>query len=91
MKKIITVITVVLLVTGMVFAGGKKDSDTGTAQTHTIAVGGSTSVTPLMELFQAEYEKANPTSKLPSAAQVPETELKAQAKELTKSVCPAAS
>ena len=34
------------------------------AQNHTISVGGSTSVTPLMELFQADYEKSHSNIKI---------------------------
>ena len=49
-------------ISGFAFAGGGQASSQpapAQVQQHTIAVGGSTSVTPLMELFQAEYEKAN--------------------------------
>ena len=63
MKKLITIIAVALLVTGLAFAGGKKE-DKSPSQTHTIAIGGSTSVTPLMELFQAEYEKTHSNVKI---------------------------
>ena len=53
-----------LLITGPAFAGGGKETSqaaqpASVAQSHTITVGGSTSVTPLMELFQADYEKAH--------------------------------
>jgi len=40
------------------FAGGSSDSG------YTIEVGGSTSVTPLMELFAAEYAKVKPNVKV---------------------------
>ena len=49
----------IFIMTG-VFAGGKKDEpaqpqkQTQAAVPYTIEVGGSTSVTPLMELFAAE-------------------------------------
>ena len=69
MKKLAFVFLVLLLAIGFAFAGGGKDSNQKSAaqpaasgsapQPHTISVGGSTSVTPLMELFQADYEKAN--------------------------------
>jgi len=39
-------------------------SQTGTAQPYTIEVGGSTSVTPLMEMFAHEYEKVKPNIKV---------------------------
>ena len=55
-----------------VFAGGAKDSGSpGGGQAaaaapapYTIEVGGSTSVTPLMELLAAEYQKAKPHIKI---------------------------
>ena len=59
MKKFFTVIAVLLMVVGLVFTGCNKAKPQPAAQSHIISVGGSTSVTPLMELFQAEYEKAN--------------------------------
>jgi len=59
MKKFFTVLAVLLMVAGLVFTGCKKEKPAAAAQPHTISVGGSTSVTPLMELFQAEYEKAH--------------------------------
>ncbi|MDR2434057.1 MAG: phosphate ABC transporter substrate-binding protein [Treponema sp.] len=49
-----------------VFAGGAKDSNNqnqGEAP-YTIEVGGSTSVTPLMELFAADYQKLRPNIKI---------------------------
>jgi phosphate transport system substrate-binding protein len=53
-----------------VFAGGRGDSGRqsqsaapGTAS-YTIEVGGSTSVTPLMELLAADYQKAKPNIKI---------------------------
>jgi phosphate transport system substrate-binding protein len=65
MKKLIVIAVIFLLAAGGAFAKG--NADTGSppvVQTHTIAVGGSTSVTPLMELFQAEYEKAHGNVKI---------------------------
>jgi phosphate transport system substrate-binding protein len=51
-----------------VFAGGAKDSNsTGQNQgnaPYTIEVGGSTSVTPLMELLAADYQKLKPHIKI---------------------------
>ena len=65
MKKLLGVLTVFALIAGISCKGANsKNSASQTAgssvqvsKAHTIAVGGSTSVTPLMELFQAEYEK----------------------------------
>jgi len=51
------------VVTDFAFATGNNEKKANT-QAHTISVGGSTSVTPLMELFQAEYEKANSNIKI---------------------------
>ena len=59
-------------VLGSVFAGGAKDGGAqsggqGGAQSsapYTIEVGGSTSVTPLMELLAAEYAKVRPNVKI---------------------------
>ena len=65
MKKILVIAAVVLMTVGLVFAKGTSDTETAnTVQTHTIAIGGSTSVSPLMELFQAEYEKNNSNVKI---------------------------
>ena len=49
-----------------VFAGGNKDSGTENrgAAPFTIEIGGSTSVTPLMEQLADEYQKANPHIKV---------------------------
>ncbi|MDR1574851.1 MAG: phosphate ABC transporter substrate-binding protein [Treponema sp.] len=49
-----------------VFAGGAKDSNSQNqeAAPYTIEVGGSTSVTPLMELLAADYQKARPNIKI---------------------------
>jgi len=59
MKKLFTIFAVLLMAAGLVFTGCNKGKAQSSAEAHTIAVGGSTSVTPLMELFQAEYENAH--------------------------------
>ena len=65
MKKLLSVALVLILAATTAFAGGSKDSAPQSAsQAHTISVGGSTSVTPLMELFQADYEKAHSNIKI---------------------------
>ena len=69
MKKLTCVLTTLILTVGLAFAGGSRDAGSqpasqSTAQAHTISVGGSTSVTPLMELFQAEYEKTHSSIKI---------------------------
>jgi len=56
-KQVIAVLMVVFALTS-VFAGGNSES------VYTIEVGGSTSVTPLMELFAAEYAKVKPNVKV---------------------------
>jgi len=62
MKKIqvITVLMGLIALTGA-FAAGTREA--GNAP-YTIAVGGSTSVTPLMELFATEYAKVKPNIKV---------------------------
>ena len=65
MKKMLIGFLTLVLSAGFIFAGGNKDaSQPASAQPYTISVGGSTSVTPLMELFQAEYEKAHTNVKI---------------------------
>ena len=67
MKKFLCILLAFALTAGLAFAGGGSQSSAQTAsqaQPHTIAVGGSTSVTPLMELFQADYEKAHSNVKI---------------------------
>jgi len=65
MKKIVVAIMVGALTLSSLFAGGGGDKSSGTSQTpYTIEVGGSTSVTPLMELFAEEYQKAKPHIKV---------------------------
>ena len=60
MKQLFRVFLVLILGAGFVFAGGGKDAGSGTEVKQSISVGGSTSVTPLMELFQEEYAKLHP-------------------------------
>ena len=66
MKKFLCFFAAFALIAGFAFAGGGKDNTPQPAavQSHTISVGGSTSVTPLMELFQADYEKAHNNVKI---------------------------
>ena len=55
------------LVLTSAFAGGARDSAQSGSQSaapYTIEAGGSTSVTPLMELFAEEYQKAKPHIKI---------------------------
>jgi len=63
MKKLLCVLSVLAVIAGFAFAGGGKEegsqSAAAAAAPYTIAVGGSTSVNPLMELLIAEYEKAH--------------------------------
>ena len=60
MKKLLSVLFVFVLATGFAFAGGGAQAAPQAAAPQTISVGGSTSVTPLMELFQAEYAGLHP-------------------------------
>jgi phosphate transport system substrate-binding protein len=46
------------------FAGGGSDSGSSGPAPYTIEVGGSTSVTPLMEMFADEYQKLKPHIKI---------------------------
>ncbi|MDR0324072.1 MAG: substrate-binding domain-containing protein, partial [Treponema sp.] len=80
MKRVFCIVLTISLVIYLVFMTGceRKSGSQSAAQTspqaplvsqtsplaYTISVGGSTSVTPLMELFQAEYEKNNSTIKI---------------------------
>lgn len=57
--KIITMLMAAVVLTG-VFAGGGKEK----SSSYTIEVGGSTSVTPLMEMFAEEYQKIKPNVKV---------------------------
>jgi len=60
-NKIITLLIAFFAVTNA-FSGGSQD--TGAAAIFTISVGGSTSVTPLMETFQSEYENIRPNVRM---------------------------
>jgi len=65
MTKLFTAFFVFTMITGFAFASGSADSSQpAVSQSHTISVGGSTSVTPLLELFQAEYEKTKKNVKI---------------------------
>jgi phosphate transport system substrate-binding protein len=73
MKKLACVFSAFVLMAGIAFAGGGQDkkapaADQSAPQTSTISVGGSTSVNPLMELFIAEYTKANSNVKFTLSA-----------------------
>jgi phosphate transport system substrate-binding protein len=64
--RLISVLIGLLVLTG-VFAGGSKDAapiSSAAPAPYTIEVGGSTSVTPLMELLAAEYQKSKPHIKV---------------------------
>jgi len=63
MKIKIVAMLMAVLVLPCAFAGGGGEKSTGTSS-YTIEVGGSTSVTPLMELFAAEYQKLKPHIKV---------------------------
>jgi len=55
--KLIAVLMGALVLTGVFALGGKESDSSQSAAPYTIEVGGSTSVTPLMELFAEEYQK----------------------------------
>jgi phosphate transport system substrate-binding protein len=59
MKKLLCVFSVGVLIAGFAFAGGGNEATSPSAAAQTIAVGGSTSVNPLMELLIADYGKAH--------------------------------
>jgi len=64
--KLIAVLMGIFVLAGA-FAGGNNQTAVSSQQgptPYTIEVGGSTSVTPLMELFAAEYQKLNPHIKV---------------------------
>ncbi|MCL2127777.1 MAG: phosphate ABC transporter substrate-binding protein [Treponema sp.] len=68
MKRIGIAVIAGALALAPVFAGASKEQKPaaggGAAAPYTIEVGGSTSVTPLMELFAEAYQKANPHIKI---------------------------
>jgi phosphate transport system substrate-binding protein len=69
MKKFGLVLSVMVLTTGIAFAlGGKEAQQPAPTAPHTIAIGGSTSVNPLMELLIAEYEKSHSNVKFTVSA-----------------------
>jgi phosphate transport system substrate-binding protein len=72
MKKFWFVFSVTFLTAGIAFAlGGKEDQQSAAAPAaapYTIAIGGSTSVNPLMEMLITEYEKAHSNVKFTVSA-----------------------
>jgi phosphate transport system substrate-binding protein len=56
-KNYLVAVLLAVFVLAGAFAGGSPESGSGAAAPYTIEVGGSTSVTPLMELFAEEYHK----------------------------------
>jgi phosphate transport system substrate-binding protein len=74
MKKICFVLSVFALTAGIAFAGGGNDQQRSSrtapapAAPYTIAIGGSTSVNPLMEMLIADYEKARSNVKFTVSA-----------------------
>jgi phosphate transport system substrate-binding protein len=58
------VIISALIAMAPLFAGGQSGSSSRTAAPYTIEVGGSTSVTPLMERFAEEYSRLKPHIKV---------------------------
>jgi phosphate transport system substrate-binding protein len=67
MKKFWLVLSVMILTAGAAFALGSKEAQQPASQ-YTIAIGGSTSVNPLMELLIAEYEKSHSNVKFTVSA-----------------------
>ena len=63
MKKIAMLMMIALALPPLC-ALGSKDQGSGASTPYTIEAGGSTSVTPLMELFTEEYRKAKPHIKI---------------------------
>jgi len=66
MKKFWLVLSVMILTAGVAFARGGSDNQP--AAQYTIAIGGSTSVNPLMELLIAEYQKSHSNVKFTVSA-----------------------
>ncbi|MDR0455888.1 MAG: phosphate ABC transporter substrate-binding protein [Treponema sp.] len=66
MKRIVVAVMVGAFALSPVFAGGSQDQGKAGqgAAPYTIEVGGSTSVTPLMEMFAEDYQKAKPNIKV---------------------------
>lgn len=63
MKRMMIAAVALVLALPPVFAGGAKDGAQSQGP-YTIEVGGSTSVTPLMEMLAAEYQKVKPSVKI---------------------------
>jgi len=57
MKKLWFVLSVMVLTTGIAFAGGSNDTKQQSSAPYTVSIGGSTSVNPLMELLTEDYQK----------------------------------
>jgi len=72
MKKLLLVLSVMILSTGVAFAlGGREAQQSAAASSatpYTIAIGGSTSVNPLMEMLIAEYGKTHTNVKFTVSA-----------------------
>jgi phosphate transport system substrate-binding protein len=72
MKKFLFTFSVLVMISGLAFAGGSKDAGTQpsvqAAAPYTISVGGSTSVNPLMELLVADYAKVRSNVKFTISA-----------------------
>jgi len=74
MKKLLGVLSVLLLITDFTFAGGSgqavnnQPAAQDVPKPYTISIGGSTSVNPLMELLVAEYGKTHSNIKFTISA-----------------------
>jgi phosphate transport system substrate-binding protein len=64
MKTRLIAVLMGLFVLSGAFALGGQEAETAAPASYTIEVGGSTSVTPLMEMFAEEYQKLNPNIKI---------------------------
>jgi phosphate transport system substrate-binding protein len=62
--KLIVILAAVLALTGACNKGAPGNAGSRSNEPYTIEVGGSTSVTPLMELFAEEYQKSKPNIKI---------------------------
>jgi phosphate transport system substrate-binding protein len=62
--KFIVVLLAVLVLTGACIKAASGNAESRTNEPYTIEVGGSTSVTPLMELLAEEYQKLKPHIKV---------------------------
>jgi len=68
MKKFWFVLSVMVLTTGIAFAGGNNDKQQQSSAPYTVSIGGSTSVNPLMELLIEEYQKTRSNVKFTVSA-----------------------